>query len=780
MKAAILGVPQKEKNVGSNDKLEASRNGINEAPSMREKQETEKEKQENLTKEGIAEEGKPLKHPVRRMTDEEEAERIGGQNSLMEDSEPFSESQENLRSVVHRKIEGEKTRNLDEQTGSVEGVETPVGQSGTLINPLRHFTEEEKAERIGGQARPIEEQFTSLEGVKFLDRIMNLGVQNGGTQAQTASKCTFTRPPNAGSLDTDGITFYEEGGNTYAQERKKSYKLFDGTMRITSGEEVLQEVYDKDGSVKAMKRDYRYEVCLTLMGQNMCEIVGLDSLYTGDFIKAMSGGRSILQPETHKKYYKIFIKKNLQAKNYPRVIVYVKGGWKRFLDGTYGYVTPNGVIGYPNLPIKVASSDCFGIPNQSFDGNVCIAKKFLWMRAVLPGSQSFIVMQYYLMVGLLRGILKAFGIEPDFSLMVRGPSNVGKSTIAVLLYKIMNRHILTNDDADFTATIKALDEFKSNDPDTVFVIDDITPKSKNEAGKKLEFLLRQYGNSHARSVSQAYAKKQGEQAYFPALNQMAVTAEVMPQLCLSARSRMVDVEIKAGECHFGAVSREQQQAWMLPQFCYNFLKFVTAKQRELFPYYADKFKKLRDLDLLQCRMKRYNSTFAVFMIVADIFKQFLLASGELAQCKVDKIVDEDLKAIKAVILENDKECCKLSDMENVSDEFDEMIAEAVISEIKKQSTGAGREIVITHKNFFVVRPKDLLEMVNSYIHKEGVSTTFTSGKLGERLQDGGLIKTAREGGKVRRTLKFSLGDNKYERCYFFYREKVNALVTSVV
>lgn len=597
---------------------------------------------------------------------------------------------------------------------------------------------------------------------------------SGFSVVDNQGKIQMARIKNHKNVKND--MHFIEDGDTFVFENGCEKKIFDGIMRIECRKEMKTEIRSRNGSVKAEESDYLFDVTL-IYGQKVKRCtVSLDELTEGKFLAQTSGGEISLNPGLQKKYYKSFVHYKINQGGYGEMQTYKDGGWKWIWDGNQKrlvYLTNFGVIGRPEIPLKVETDESFGLPGQVFDTSYQ-ARSFLAMRAVMRNAAAFIIMQYFLLIGLLRGMLKAYNISPNFSLLLEGATNSGKTTLAILLYKIINRHIMENEDGDFTATKGALEELKSKHPDTVVLGDDITPKKIKEASEKLEMLVRDYGNGFSRSVSERYAKQHGGDAYYPVLNQLFVTAEIMPELSASARSRIIKVELLGDGCDFLAVHRESGQPKMISQFAYNFINFVTVHQETLMTECVRKFESIRNKCC--CRIKRYDTALAIFSITADVFSAYLKSSNEIPKSDVDATIKNDMKAITSVILMNDAECAKKVQGENVIEPVAELIAEAVIGRIEKQggitSECNPKNTVVEYGGYYIVHPKHLQELVRNYFTEAGYTYSFSPRMLGEFLQKNNLIRTSAEGGKLHRTLKFSRNNQKYGRCYYMIKDKL--------
>ena len=576
------------------------------------------------------------------------------------------------------------------------------------------------------------------------------------------------------------ITFTEVG-STIAWAKGTDVLLFDGTLIIEKKIRHLDEVYDQHGKVVKLNTSVSFQIKLSVSDFFFRGIVSLEELRSGTFFDKLSEGEVVLEKEKDvPKLYRLFVTEKIRAKDYPTETIFATTGWKE-LPEQLGlcYVLPDGVVGYPDLNISAQKNHVFGVCGKPYYGK-SIAKDFLAMRSILPEKQSVVIFfQYYLLVGLLRGFLRSVDICPKFVLAVIGETNSKKTPLANLFFKLYDRE--RGADINFKATKVALEEALAENADAVTIIDDITPPGNRtddrEQRSKLEMIIRSFGDNLPRKRSKAYVHANpGVSEFTPVLTTAVITGENFPVSLASSRTRIVKVELGRNDCNLTELTRQQQKLEVLPTFALAFIDYVARNQKAVSQQVAACFNSKRYQNPLALKTPRFVETFALLDSLTEVFKSFLIATGEFACAEVETLISYDRSALAKVMLENDAEATVRPDEVLVS----EAVLNAFTTQNYQDKSFDPLNSITVKADCLIIHPSYLCKLVSTYYGNLGkVFPWATVPEFSKFLASKEMIKTSTESGKNHRTLKASFnGEVQGQRYYYLIKTKLEALAES--
>ena len=565
--------------------------------------------------------------------------------------------------------------------------------------------------------------------------------------------------------------FYEQF-DTFCEHEGKSYLLFDGTLTIEKKTIVIIELYDQHGCVCEQKERIVFTLVLRVEQMRFKRDVPLEDLFEGGFLTFMSGGISTLGHESKvKKLFKKYMKMKIRGGGYDIETVYEHPGWKKITGIGWCYVLPDGIIGKPNINIYANKTSTYGSSNKVYCG--CnIPRDFLSMRSILPEKQEVVViMQYYMMLALIKSLLREKKIPPQFCLAIIGETNSKKTTLSNLFFKLYDRDMGV--DIDFTSTKVAIEECMMKNSDSVTIFDDITPPDskagEREMKGKLELLARSFGGNISKKRSKNYvAANPGASEYTPVLSSGVITGEIFPVALLSSRTRIVKVEIGRYDVNLSELTRHQFLD-VLPAFVKDFLWFVSDNIEQVINDFCREFNKLRLALEKEFKTSRFAESFSMLACMATMFSHYLQNRG-FSYEEASEIAYSDINMLKKILKNNDNEANQRPD--------ETIIAEAIVSELNSL---ASNEDVLRRAHirddYILIHPNYLLEILDKYYMHHGKVFPYTEvNELSKFLESKGLIKTRSEGNTKRRTLKASFtGQNIQARVYYFRRKTVETL-----
>lgn len=567
-----------------------------------------------------------------------------------------------------------------------------------------------------------------------------------------------------------------ESDSTYVQQVGSMKLLFSGRIKIEKKLIEIHEQFDTDGKVTGIDEVLNFLVCLTLERKQWRRVLSLEKLQSGEFLSKLSGGLTFLEPGSDVKYfYKRLITEKIKAEDYKTDCVFDKPGWKKDpFTRCFMYVTPRGVIGRPGYQYCSKKDRIFGVKDMLYFGESATAE-YLQMREVLGKNQDVAIMlQYFFITSLLKGLLNDKGINPQFIVALIGPTNSKKTTMAKLFMKLYERN--SGVDINFQATEVALEEAATKNPDAITIFDDIVPPKDRFAAKtqekQVERIIRDFGDNLPRIRSDEYLINHPEASKFaPILSSALLTGEVFPVTTPSSRTRILKLEISSDDCDVEALTKHQSKLEVLPAFTEEFLTFVTLNQAELLKMAKEYFFKIRNRNPLELKVPRFTETFALFIAMTEIFRGYL--KTKFNEDEVNHLIQNDQAAIARIIQANDSEGTPVSE--------ETIIAEIVQDDRLLHLKDADLDVLhatFEKSGFIAAYPQHLMKIVTDAYAKRGKYFSFASvTELTKFLTKSGLIKVSADGRGPRKIL--SDKEYKNHRFYCFFKDKLESLTNEI-
>lgn len=266
-------------------------------------------------------------------------------------------------------------------------------------------------------------------------------------------------------------------------------------------------------------------------------------------------------------------------------------GWAVLPTGEHIYVTGSGAIGpggySPNgqvwIPDALKSYQLETLASASKDE---ITQYFWNLYRLIPGVTDIQLANAF--TAILFPCFKEAGIESRFPIILEGPSEAKKTTLACLTSCLYNRKSgLRSSIATLTSTSRALEKRGIDSRHTILVIDDLFPDGNGDLEKKTLELIRNIANQVPRE------SRFGNTLEGSAMECGAViTAETFPNCRRSTRTRCLRLILNEPIPN-SLLSPLQEHPELLGNVFQKFIMRVAGSYEEIVQQIADDFQGYR-------------------------------------------------------------------------------------------------------------------------------------------------------------------------------------------
>lgn len=422
-------------------------------------------------------------------------------NTLRKNVRLFERVNEKAAEAYERKAESEKTqgtRLFEKLTGQEEANVSEKAEDSMLRNQKT-----ENADFIEfGEVPLYEQEHCVTKGNVQLGREKNganelMHKKSPVVVSQIREKTmpcnnfqvTVSKSPKSRriALSHDTVFFCFEDGRLWAVGDEGRVFLGNFALKIEEEKIHIDELVNEANEVVSEERRVLWKMSILTNEQNFDGWIENGDLLKLNWVQGISNNRAIYDNGSEvKRLLGIYINKLVKAGDYKSITEYASSGWKWRNDETAFFLTSEGAIGYPELPVKAAKG--FNLLTRSVSESVAFAQ-FMDMRKIISGNvKNAILLQYYSLIALLTSLFKKSGNQVEFCVAVIGKTNTKKTSCGEVFSRIFNRTKSAVPDINFSATEAAIYEVMDKYADQIVMIDDMTP-SENEVNKRLALAL---------------------------------------------------------------------------------------------------------------------------------------------------------------------------------------------------------------------------------------------------------------------------------------------------
>lgn len=583
-------------------------------------------------------------------------------------------------------------------------------------------------------------------------------------------------PEKRKKINIDAANFVYTNGILTATDGESYEPVGNFALKILKERRMVDEIFNEANELIGTKKKQRWKVQIIVAGNAEYEgNIESGEIFGMGWIERLTGNRAALSSSLNaKKLLKKYIQGLIQAENYPTITEYGSSGWKWLSSGQVCYLTSQGAIGLGHLPIRAA--DGFNLITKSA-GELHIFQEFMGMRSIIPGNPgNAVFLQYYAMTALLTALFKKAGYQIEFSTALIGKTNTKKTTCGEIFTRVFNRTASAVPEINFSATEAAIYEIMDRYADTVVMIDDLTPSENDldarEKKRKLESIIRAYGDRVPRRRSVAFASNSAAKEFIPINGCALITGETFSG-GKSSRSRVVILNFEEGDVDNSALSYFQENLHVLPNFSYDFLRFATEHVDEIMETILYECTKIRGKMQGIIKLPRYIDAYGILYAATTVFKNYILEKGLLNQDETHNLIENDRESLLRIIRENDAAVSNVSPgitlLESLKFAVDRQgICVKSVSEIKGENP---TDYLWYDDDFIYITSEKLWECGRKYADYRRQYFPYKNGReLLTPLKEEGLIFLKREGRSLRATHKITVnGTVINQRFLYIYK-----------
>lgn len=460
----------------------------------------------------------------------------------------------------------------------------------------------------------------------------------------------------------------------------------------------------------------------------------------------------VFNEEMLKKYLiELIMQSNIQEENVNNV-----PGWN-MLGDKWIYVTPDGVIGHPELRIRSNIGQHFNCIYSPDAGDI---NKFLEMTDVTKQNPAAQIIILYDIMSFCYTLFRDAGFVPKFLLFLHGERGTKKTSVALALTQIESK---TSAEFTMKSTPAGLESGFNTYKDSVMLIDDLHPSVDKAEGRamraNLDLITRLFGDANGKRRDLSFSREKKEQ--YTTAGGCIVTGEYISGL-ESSLSRTLFLPLAKNDVDTGILTDIQNDPERLSLFMIKFIEYVSADTEKIVNAIRKRCLYYRTERENYYSNDRYAEYRAQLLAAAEIFyKAFCVEMGYINNNTADQIVRKCLFDIEMVIDRNDK---ALKAQNPVT-----MLCSALLDSIDNKSVNvipfghhsdAPNAVIITESAFYMSK-ETLLSIYVNYQQSNGfVFDNCNSRMLLDYLESINAIKITYESGRARRTNKLEGYGNK--------------------
>lgn len=452
-------------------------------------------------------------------------------------------------------------------------------------------------------------------------------------------------------------------------------------------------------------------------------------------------------------------------------VEYTHVGW-RFINNKWCFLHGFGAIGATDRSIR-------GDKNKIIEVDYNLSRLEALNRTLnmleIAEYQKTVPMFLYTHLGVLKEIFKEAEANPEFSLWLEGLTGSRKTSVAKVFFNIYNR---SNDyiPATFKDTLASLEEKSFQYKDSLLIVDDFFHStSKNEwnyTQQTASEILRRFGDNFSKSRLDRNMNR-GKQ--YPPRGMLVITGEVTIK-GESTVSRYVTIGIEKNDINLEVLKYHQENPKLLSTNLYYFIQWVSNNSNKIIKYIKDNFRNLRNENQGKYRHGRLIETYTIYQLICNIFLNYCLEVGIIDECKKQVLFNNWCQYISEAILIHEKTNLQENPAIMYLQALQQLICDGEVKLRPKVKHGDKSIIGYEDDEYYYLSSEVMLQQIIKYWKKFSLEFTATSEMVTKALDVLEIIKTAYEGGKVRRTLKIS-GDNR--RFLIINKSKMEEIVNDV-
>lgn len=582
-----------------------------------------------------------------------------------------------------------------------------------------------------------------------------------------------------------GDFWYDEGELKY-QNEKMGKEIIIGNFWI----EILQEIThvieicnDKNVAIDYAE-DTSWKIRIFCMGKVFEAEKDVKSLLSDHNVLKCTKDRGYLESDKDsKRLYRKYINLLIERSDYQSIVLYQSTGWTYLKEYGLVYLTDQGIVGVKeNCKIRADVPYHFVYDQNSVNTNQNFWD-FWGMREICKRIENSIFLLHFSCVAVMTTIFQNAGRPVNFIVALIGSTNSQKTAVGSVFSRLFDRSTLTSADIRFNSTEVAIIEKMEKYGDAILMVDDFVPyssaKNVHEQQKKLETIIRSYGDREPRKRSQVYAKINGVSEYSPIKGCCLITGEVFQTESVSSDTRVIQIPFEKGGVNLEKLTYYQENFLIYPTFFYGFIMFLQNNLQWVEELIVKEIKNVRGNHPVEIHTPRFVDTLAIMSSEVKIFYTFAVKSGFMSQQEADIYLSVDMEKITGIIIENERNsktktpateiCLALKWGLKIG-----KIRISLLSELGKLKEFDG--IVGEDQTYYYVLPEVLWKVYKEYTCYMNSEVRFRSGReLKTPLKAENLLLIKEEGKGKQQRSTHKIGNFTAKRFFYIYKEEFEKL-----
>ena len=611
-------------------------------------------------------------------------------------------------------------------------------------------------------------------------------IQEAGSQFPLISKqmpvTEVQAIKGAKKFDFQSAEFIYQNGKLWALDAQNQSRSIGNFSLFILGKIIeIEEIINEANEIVTENRTVMWDVEITTMqGQSRGRVNG--DIYNLDWIRRISEETAMFENTAeNRRLLSLYLQKQIQAGGYSEIQQYLSAGWKTLQTKGKIYVTAEGAIGFPDMPVKAVGK--FRLVRSEGENLPSIFQEYMGMRSIISGNiGNAVLLQYYLMTALMTSLFKQAGHQIEFCVAAIGKTNTRKTSCAEVFTRVFNRTPAAVPDINFSATEAAVYEIMDRYADQIVLIDDLTPSENDmdarEKQRKLELILRSYGDRVPRKRSVSYAQTSMAKEFTPITGCALLTGETFTS-GKSSRSRVVILRFEEGDVDTKRLSYYQENLQILPDFVYAFLEYVTFNLDRVREIINAMCNEMRMCNPYKLKMPRFLEALGTLYATSAVFYGFVVEKGLLSFEQADELIGKDKELLAEVLLKNDAELSVISPGVTIMEALQHSIQNGKIKMKRKEEVQLeeAEKFLLYDEQFYYITSEKLWECAKQFTDYRRIHFPYQeSRKIIEPLKNEDLIYRRYEGKSLRSSHKIYVnGELVNTRFLWLVKEKVKKM-----
>lgn len=581
---------------------------------------------------------------------------------------------------------------------------------------------------------------------------------------------------------------YEDGELKYS-DAKKGMDIVIGNFWIEIQKEIvhIHEICNEQNIIYDYKKESSWRICIYCMGQCFeTEKTKQDLLLENQILKMTQDRGYIESGGECKSLYKKYVNQLIGMSNFDQEFLFDNTGWTCIPEYGWQYLNGDGIIGDSQGNIKANVPYHFYYKPEMV-GRKEIFDEFLDMRNLSnnhgkKGNSVFLM--HFSGLAEKTTLYQNAGRGINFLVALTGPTNSQKTTVGKLFSRLFDRTSSATADIRFNSTEVAIMEKMEMYGDAILMVDDFVPYSAKglaqEQRKKLEVLIRSYGDREPRKRSKIYAKINDVPEYSPVKGCCLVTGEIFQTESESSDTRVVQLSFEPGDVDLNLLTYYQENLLNFSTFHYDYICFTRDHIEMLNQIIEEEFKRIRGQKHKNIHVPRFVDTLAIMSSEVRFFYTYAVERGFMNIEEAQRYIMEDMDLITQIIEKNDQESKIKSPATTICLALKWAIEDhriRVCSREDMRKFNDFSKIIGEDENYIYILPEALWQIYRDYSINVKIDLEYENGReLSSPLRKENIVLIKVEGKEQKRRATHHVSGIQSKKFFYMKKSEVKKLL----